>query len=29
VLPALLAGGVTQAQIDQMLIDNPRRFFAR
>jgi phosphotriesterase-related protein len=28
VLPALLAAGVTQAQIDQMLIDNPRRFFS-
>jgi phosphotriesterase-related protein len=27
VLPALLAAGVTQAQIDEMLIDNPRRFF--
>ena len=26
ILPALLAAGVTQAQIDQMLIDNPRRF---
>ena len=28
VLPALLAGGVTQEQIDQMLVGNPRRFFA-
>jgi phosphotriesterase-related protein len=27
VIPALLAAGVTQAQIDQMLVDNPRRFF--
>jgi phosphotriesterase-related protein len=27
VLPALLAAGVTQEQIDQMLIENPRRFF--
>jgi phosphotriesterase-related protein len=27
ILPALLAAGVTQAQIDQMLIDNPRRYF--
>jgi phosphotriesterase-related protein len=25
VLPALLAQGVTQDQIDQMLVDNPRR----
>ena len=29
IVPALLAGGVTQAQVDQMLIENPRRFFAR
>ena len=29
ILPALLAAGVTQAQIDQMLIDNPRRFLTR
>ncbi len=29
VLPALLAAGVSQAQIDQMLIDNPRRIFER
>ena len=29
VVPALLAAGVTTAQIDQMLIDNPRRFFGR
>ena len=28
VLPALLAKGVTQAQIDEMLIENPQRFFA-
>jgi phosphotriesterase-related protein len=28
VLPALRANGVTQAQIDQMLIDNPKRFFS-
>jgi phosphotriesterase-related protein len=27
VLPALLRAGVTQEQIDTMLIDNPRRFF--
>jgi phosphotriesterase-related protein len=27
VLPMLAASGVTPAQIDQMLIDNPRRFF--
>ena len=29
VIPALLAAGVTRAHIDEMLIDNPRRFFAR
>jgi phosphotriesterase-related protein len=29
IIPALLANGVTQAQIDQMLIENPRRFFAQ
>jgi phosphotriesterase-related protein len=29
VLPALLAAGVGQAQIDEMLVGNPRRFFAR
>lgn len=29
VLPALLERGTTQAQIDQMLIDNPRRIFGR
>jgi phosphotriesterase-related protein len=28
VLPALLEAGVTQAQIDRMLLENPRRFFA-
>jgi phosphotriesterase-related protein len=28
VLPALLEAGVTQAQIDQMLVENPQRFFA-
>jgi phosphotriesterase-related protein len=28
VVPALLAAGVTTAQIDEMLVDNPRRFFA-
>ncbi len=27
VLPALLAGGVTQAQIDTMMIENPVRYF--
>jgi phosphotriesterase-related protein len=27
VIPALLAAGVTREQVDQMLIDNPRRFF--
>ena len=27
ILPALLAAGVGQAEIDQMLIGNPRRFF--
>jgi phosphotriesterase-related protein len=29
IVPALLAAGVTQAQIDEMFVDNPRRFFAR
>ncbi|MFC9975931.1 phosphotriesterase [Spirillospora sp. NPDC127200] len=29
VLPALRERGVTEAQIDQMLIDNPRRYFSR
>ena len=28
ILPALLANGVTQEQIDQMLVENPQRFFA-
>ena len=28
IIPSLLERGVTQAQIDTMLIDNPRRFFA-
>jgi phosphotriesterase-related protein len=28
ILPELLARGVTQAQIDEMLVENPRRFFA-
>ncbi|MFK7978014.1 MAG: phosphotriesterase [Halioglobus sp.] len=28
IVPKLLAGGATQAQIDALLIDNPRRFFA-
>jgi phosphotriesterase-related protein len=28
ILPGLLEAGVTQAQIDEMLVDNPRRFFA-
>jgi phosphotriesterase-related protein len=27
ILPALLEAGVTQAQIDKMFIDNPRRHF--
>jgi len=27
VVPALLAAGVTPAQIDEMLVANPRRFF--
>ena len=27
ILPRLLAGGVTQQQIDEMLVENPRRFF--
>ena len=29
ILPALLANGVTQEQIDQMLVENPQHFFAR
>jgi phosphotriesterase-related protein len=28
ILPALLAAGVTQAQVDEMLVENPQRFFA-
>jgi phosphotriesterase-related protein len=28
ILPRLLEEGVTQAQIDEMLVENPRRFFA-
>jgi phosphotriesterase-related protein len=28
IVPALLEEGVTQAQIDQMLVQNPRRFFS-
>ncbi len=28
IVPQLLAGGLTQADIDTILIDNPRRFFA-
>jgi len=28
ILPRLVAAGVTQQQIDEMLIENPRRFFA-
>ena len=27
IIPALLARGVNQEQIDTMLVDNPRRFF--
>jgi phosphotriesterase-related protein len=29
VLPALREAGVTDAQLDQMLVDNPRRYFTR
>ena len=29
VLPALLEAGVTQAQIDTMLIENPVRYFTK
>jgi phosphotriesterase-related protein len=29
VLPALREAGVTEAQLDQMLVDNPRRYFTR
>ena len=28
ILPALLEAGVTQEQIDEMLVGNPRRFFS-
>ena len=28
ILPRLLAAGLTQQQLDQMLVENPRRFFA-
>ena len=28
IVPQLLTAGVTQAQIDEMFVDNPRRFFA-
>jgi phosphotriesterase-related protein len=28
ILPALLGAGVTQAQVDEMLVENPQRFFA-
>jgi predicted metal-dependent phosphotriesterase family hydrolase len=28
IVPASLAAGATQAQVDEMLIENPRRFFA-
>jgi len=28
IVPALLRGGATQGQVDSLLIDNPRRFFA-
>jgi phosphotriesterase-related protein len=28
ILPALLGAGLTQAQIDEMTVENPRRFFA-
>jgi phosphotriesterase-related protein len=27
IIPALRAAGVTEAQVDQMLVDNPRRYF--
>ena len=29
IVPQLLVAGVTQAQIDEMFVDNPRRFFTR
>ena len=28
VIPALLEGGASQGDIDTMLVDNPRRYFA-
>ena len=28
IVPQLLAAGVTEAQVETMLVDNPRRFFA-
>jgi phosphotriesterase-related protein len=28
IVPQLLAAGVTQAQVDEMFVDNPRRFFS-
>jgi predicted metal-dependent phosphotriesterase family hydrolase len=28
ILPRLLEAGVSQQQIDEMLVENPRRFFA-
>jgi phosphotriesterase-related protein len=28
IIPRLLEAGVTQQQIDTMLVDNPRRFFS-
>jgi predicted metal-dependent phosphotriesterase family hydrolase len=28
VVPALLEAGLAQGDIDQMMVDNPRRFFA-
>ena len=29
IVPALLDAGVTSAQVDEMLVENPRRFFSR
>lgn len=28
ILPRLLAAGLTQEQLDRMLVENPRRFYA-
>ena len=28
IVPALLAGGASKADIEQMMVDNPRRFFS-